>query len=302
MDASETDAAWLQQDRSLEQLQDRFPEDWQQVRDRLIAASGQGQAGVHRLLAEYRPRRGGPRDRAATRAVELRLRVQRRMLQQVLQSWSDRTESGVEEGSIRFRRFDGAILQRVLFRQGLERKPVRMLPFAVAWRLARQRNRLMPLVRQRGIYCFYSRPLLTRIARIAAGRPVLEIGAGDGTLTRMLRQVGVDAHAADDYSWAAYIDYPDWVERAGARTALERHRPEVVVCSWPPSDNTFERHVFAAPSVRTYIAILSSDPNEAGSPHAYRSQAAFVAQSDPQLDRLVLPPGRNRVQMFQRVQ
>ncbi|WP_375386859.1 hypothetical protein [uncultured Amnibacterium sp.] len=291
---------WLRADRDLDELQQRFPEEWERARARLLTASESGRPGYDRLIAELTPAPNGPRDRAPSKAQQVSTAVQRRMVRLALQSASDRNESGVEQGAIRFRRFDGLLLQRVLFTRGLVRKPVRMRSFRVAWRLAAQRDRLMPLVRPRGIWCFYSDAFVRRVAGMAEGTRAVEIAAGDGTLTRFLQVAGADVVATDDHSWSGRIDFPGWVERADAETALRRYEPQVVLCSWPPAGNGFEAAVLRTPSVRTYLVVLGADPREAGNPDAYRDQTAFDMVEDPELSALVLPPGRNRVVVFTR--
>ena len=294
------DLEWLRRDRDLDELQQRFPQEWERARSRLLTASGAGRRGYDRLMAELRPAPQGPRDRAPSKAQQVSALVQRRMVRLALQSASDRSESGVAEGAIRFRRFDGALLQRVLFAGGLVRKPVRLPVFRVAWRLAAQRDRLLPLVRPQGIYCFYSAAFVRRLVRMTAGSRAVEIGAGDGTLSRFLQVKGAEVTATDDHSWSDRIDFPSWVEQADAETALRRHEPDFVLCSWPPAGNDFEAAVFRTPSVRTYVAVVSADPREAGNEAAYREQTAFTMKEDPALSRLVLPPGRNRVLVFTR--
>jgi hypothetical protein len=99
-------------------------------------------------------------------------------------------------GRARFNLVNGYIAQKLLFRRDLERKPVPLAWFRTLWPLLRQRRMLLPLVQPKGIYCFYSDRLIKRLARLIGDRPCLEISAGDGTLTRLLRCVG--QHAAVD--------------------------------------------------------------------------------------------------------
>ncbi|MCG7284771.1 class I SAM-dependent methyltransferase [Cellulomonas sp. ACRRI] len=47
------------------------------------------------------------------------------------------------------------------------------------------------------MYCFYSGALLRRVPRLIAGREVLEIAAGDGTLAGFLRERGEDVVATE---------------------------------------------------------------------------------------------------------
>jgi 16S rRNA A1518/A1519 N6-dimethyltransferase RsmA/KsgA/DIM1 with predicted DNA glycosylase/AP lyase activity len=42
-----------------------------------------------------------------------------------------------------------------------------------------------------------------------ASRSCLEIGAGDGTLTRFLKNQGVQIIATDNHSWKNAVDYPE---------------------------------------------------------------------------------------------
>ncbi len=111
----------------------------------------------------------------------------------------------------------------------------------------------------------------------------------------------MDVRASDDFSWGAHVDYDaDLVERLDAAKALRVHRPEVVVCSWPPPGNDFERRVFETPSVQTYVAVVSPTEADAGDWTSYRSQEAFEMTVHRRLGRRVLPVGRSRVLVFER--
>lgn len=301
MPTSREDLEWLESERTLEELQERFPREWERVQVRLKSAADQGRPGIDGLIRELAPVTRGTRDRATALGRQVSVTAQRRMVQQALRSVSDRAESGVEEGVIRLGRTDARLLQGALFAGGLVRKPANLLRFRIAWRLARGRNRLLPLVRAQGIYCFYSAALIRRLVRLVGGRRALEIAAGDGTLTRFLRDAGADVTATDDQSWSGRIAFPSWVQRADARTALRQHAPEVVLCSWPPAGNAFERDVFATASVQRYIVITSTDPREAGDRAVYESPPGFRRRIDPALSRLVLPRGRNQVLVFDRI-
>ena len=279
---------WLAEEPSTTELAAAFPEEWREIeRDigRLLARdNAQGvTAYVASLTARPRPRRSRKQD-ALTEEIRRHLAVA--LLRQVRMS----VATGVTEGVVRFNLVNGWVAQRLLFARGLERKPVSMRAFRLAWPVLWQRRRLMPLVERRGIYCFYSKPLVDRLAAIIGPRTCLEIGAGDGTLARFLAAAGVDVIATDDHSWNRSISYPEWVERVDARTALRRHRPTVVLCSWPPPGNAFEREVFKTPSVELYVVIGAAAEHNAGNWSDYRSQEAFDVAEDPTLSALVLPP------------
>ena len=198
--------------------------------------------------------------------------------------------TGVSEGRVRFNLVNGFLAQRLLFRRDLERKPVPLRLFRMIWPLLGQRRLLMPLVQPKGIWCFYSKPLISQLAGIIGNRTCLEIAAGDGTLSRFLAGAGVRITATDDYSWSDSITFPDTVLQQDARTALRVHQPQVVLCSWPPAGNPFEQHVFTTASVQQYIVIGSRHEHSTGNWVAYRQQTGFDLICDERLSRLVLPP------------
>jgi hypothetical protein len=75
-----------------------------------------------------------------------------------------------------------------------------------------------------------------------------------------------------------------------AGAALRSYAPEVVICSWPPANNQFERDVFKTHSVQLYIVISSRYPFASGNWSDYNSQSAFDCVQDETLSNLVLPP------------
>lgn len=121
-------------------------------------------------------------------------------------------------------------------------------------------------------------------------RSCLEIAAGDGTLSRFLGEEGVNIIATDDHSWTHAIDYPDDVKNMGAKQALQQYQPQVVVCSWPPPGNNFERQIFSTKTVELYLVIGSRYKFASGNWQDYASQGAFDYVIDPKLSGLVIPP------------
>jgi hypothetical protein len=198
--------------------------------------------------------------------------------------------TGIEKGKVRFNLLNGYAAQKLLFANALERKPVSMFLFRLLWPLLWQRRLLMPLVQPEGIYCFYSRQLVSELAALIGRQTCLEIAAGDGTLTRFLMDSGVRITATDDYSWKHEVKYPEFVVRKDAREALREYAPEVVLCSWPPAGNIFEQQVFRTKSVKLYIVISSRHRFAAGNWDDYQEQSLFEYEEDEALSRLVLPP------------
>lgn len=204
--------------------------------------------------------------------------------------------------NIRFNLWDGTLLQKLLFKKGLERKPVSLRFFRLMWRFVTNKKILMPLVNKQGIYCFYSKDLIRELAVRIGQNPCLEIGAGDGTLTAFLRMQQMDCRATDDYSWEHYIQYPDFVEKLDAKSALKKYSPKVVICSWPVPGNHYEKHVFRTESVDLYIVIGTRSPAYTCDFETYFQLEHFSMELDEGLSSLVLPPSdENAVYLFRRI-
>ena len=286
-------AAWLAGSPRLTELRSAYPEEWERV-EREVGALVRGgdpeqiKARIAAAAAPPDPRPGHARPQKVVVAEAVRRQMLLAATRQALLA----VETGVAHGTLRLGLVSGLVLQRLLFERDLRRRAVPYTPFRLAWPLLPDRRRLMPLVMEQGIYCFYSRPLLKGLARIIAGRPCVEIAAGDGTLSRLLAERGVQVTATDDHSWERVVSYDRHgveVQRLDARSALRTLAPEVVLCSWPPPDNTFERHVFTTPSVRTYVLITPRQEVAAGDWNAYRAQRTFDWAEDRRLSRYVLP-------------
>lgn len=275
---------------SLEWLSHKYPQEWDQARRRLsrLLAEG-GRDALKNYLTTATDRQRSPQDRREPDHVQAAAAVRRHMTLELVRQACVAHGAGVSQGPVRFGRVNGFVLQRLLFERGLRRKPVSLVLFRAVWPLLTQRRLLLPLVMQQGIYCFYSRRLISAIARLVDDRPCLEIAAGDGTLSRFLRDEGVPITATDDYSWDHAIKFGCDIERLDAQRALRTHAPEVVICSWPPPGNTFEKHVFDTPSVQLYILLTSRHAYAAGNPAAYTAQTGFDVDHDPALSRLILP-------------
>lgn len=289
---------WLQTQPSLDDLGTEFPEVLETVRHELAAILAGGSAGalpsyLRRMTQEerlvrkqYDCCRGDSKNAARLVRQIVRMRTAHLAVKQHLISEA----TGIKKGKVRFNLINGFIAQKLLFADGLERKPVSLNLFRMFWPLLPQRRLLMPLVQPQGIYCFYSRQLVDALAALIEVRPCLEIAAGDGTLTRFLADRGVPITASDDQSWQHEVKYPPFVVKLGAQEALHEYVPEVVLCSWPPAGNTFERQVFRTKSVQLYIVISSRHRFAAGNWEDYRAQSVFDFAVDEKLSRLVLPP------------
>lgn len=289
---------WLRGGPSLAELKTRFPEEWEAVSDELAAIFAsrepeQLQAYLAGLAAPAaaQPNRVGQRpNQKKLEAAAIARLIRHRMAHLALKGYVLSAAVGGKRGKIRFNWLNGFVAQKLLFARELERKPVSPFWFRLIWPLVWQKALLMPLVEAKGIYCFYSKPLIEALARLIGGRECLEIAAGDGTLSRFLATEGVKATATDDYSWKRAVNYPEMVLKMDAAQALKKFKPAVVICSWPPANNGFERQVFTQPGVELYIVIGSRHTFASGNWTDYRAQTTFALEEDRQLGRGVLPP------------
>jgi hypothetical protein len=291
---------WLRTGPTLRELRERYPAEWQALSDQPadIFASGKPE-----MLRDFMRRLGEPAAAGAPRAETdtLSRLVRQRMAHLALKNYLLYAAVGGKGGKLRFNWLNGFIAQKLLFAHDLVRKPVSPFWFSLFWPLLRQRALLMPLVEPKGIYCFYGRPLIDGLARLIGARECLEIAAGDGTLSRFLAGAGVKITASDDHSWRHAVDFPESVVKLDASQALRRHRPRVVVCSWPPANNRFERDVFKQASVELYVVIGSRHEFASGNWRDYRAQSTFDMIEDKHLGRWVLPPELGAtVYLFQR--
>ena len=306
MRPSEDVARWLAQRPSLDELKGRYPKWWEETGSDLLDVLGQRRLGlVAEHLARVRAVEAAALEKIAGKKAErdgaVRDLVKSRMAILAMEQILAGAVLGKDAGPLRFNRWNGIILQKLLFRRDLERKPVSLFWFRIWWPLLPQRRFLIPLVQPKGIYCFFSKPLLKGLAKKIGNKTTLEVAAGDGTLSRFLAAEGVNIRATDNYSWSHAISYPPDVERNSVGPALSAHRPEAVICSWPPAGNDFERVIFSFPTVKLYIVIASRHSFAAGNWKDYGLQKNFTWTRDETLSRYVLPPDLDpAVYLFQK--
>jgi hypothetical protein len=257
---------------SLKELQDAYPRDWAAVQLKLSVILPRGD---REELLRYVASQRGIRHQLAVAAIK---------------QLSVAAITGVDDGRVRFNLLNGKVAQKLLFDGGgFVRKPVSSFWFRLVWPLVWQKRFLMPLVASKGIYCFYSKPLIKALATLIGDRQCVEIAAGDGTLSRFLTDAGVCVTATDDHSWSD-VQFPDSVIREDAAVSLRTRGGQVVLCSWPPANNRFERAVFKPGSAETYIVIGSRHQFASGNWTSYREQTTFSYREAPELSKLVLPP------------
>jgi hypothetical protein len=294
----------------LHELMERYPDIWRSAGPELIATLEEGQAQSFKNYSAkaksieqiWHSRIRKSRHNAKVIESALPHLIKSRMALLSLQQCYQAAALGKAVGKIRFNLINGYIIQKLLFSHDLTRKPASLKWFAFWWRFISQKRLLMPLVQPKGIYCFYSRELIQELRALIGDKTCLEIAAGDGTLGRFLVDAGVRVWATDNQSWSHAIEYPEAVERLGAKQALEKYQPEAVVCSWPPPGNTFEQRVFSTRSVKIYIVISSRYKFAGGNWDHYAEQTRFEWGPDRKLSSLVIPPElESAVLVFRRI-
>ena len=284
---------WFENQPSLEELQNMFPDDWAAAEDELAEAiRDKNHSRLDTLLRPKVPspsqtgkRRAGLNPREARDL--LRRLVRQRMAALAIERYLKMSLTSGKKQSVPT--IDRLIFQYLFFDRNYGRKLVSDRAYRLLWPLVRRPNLLLPLAEAHGIYCFYSRRFIMGICELIGQRGCIEIASGDGALARFIRARGTTITAYDDYSWAGKITYPSDVVKCDAAGAVRLHDPEVVICSWPPAKNNFEQHVFRAGSVQRYIVIGSEHKFAFGNWLTYRAQRAFTMRKDADLGRLLLP-------------
>lgn len=300
---------WLNSNPTFEALIEKYPSIWAKVGREIIDTANTGQS--HRLNDSalkaksdamlWRNRIVKSRMNPNVTKQAISHIVKSRMLILTLDKGYLAAAAGRTSGKVRFSLWDGMIIQKLLFSKDFVRKPVSIKCFNFWWRVVLQKKLLMPMLQDKGIYCFYSSDLIAELGMLIARRSCVEIAAGDGTLSRFLNGAGYKTRATDDFSWNFAIDYPEAVENLKAKQALVKYNPKVVICSWAPPDNSFERQVFNSKSVELYIAIGSRHRFVSGNWEDYEKQKSFSWKIDEHLSSLVIPPSAgNAVLVFRR--
>lgn len=114
----------------------------------------------------------------------------------------------------------------------------RPLPAAELRRIGRDQFRIW--CARNAVYAYPSLELVEWLRELIAGRPAIEVGAGNGHLGRSLGIPMTDSGmqlmpaVADHYRalGQAPTNPPDCVELLGAEEAVAKYRPQVVVASW----------------------------------------------------------------------
>jgi hypothetical protein len=118
---------------------------------------------------------------------------------------------------------------------------------------------------------------------LAEHQPIVEIGAGSGYMTTLMRQHGIDVIGTDPG-----LDYIDVIEHGRfdpmqicieGKTAVRRFRDRTVFCSWPSLNGTWFRQALRAMRIGQRIILVEEDSCGDESTWDYRD-ACFAREAD----------------------
>jgi hypothetical protein len=187
--------------------------------------------------------------------------------------------------------FDKMICNILFYIPYGQRKAASSLAVKTLWPFVKNKTAAIATAKKLGFYCLYTNRFIKLVKNISKDQHVLEIAAGSGILTLLLQKAGVQCRATDDLSWGHAVSFGRHVEDLDATKAIKKYSPMVVICSWPPPDNSFERSVFVSPSVDTYIVVGSKHQFATGARTDYMQQVGFEMKVVEGVERLLAPPG-----------
>lgn len=286
----------LKKDISLDELGHQYPFEWKQASEKVLSVIGQkSPERINSLLATSLAEFQLIQKRMTTansvnhlslcvsRSIYLRLTIL------AIQEFSIAHATKSSQGSLKLSILNGLVLQSIFFKKGLERKIVSYPLYKFFWKYISQKEVFMTLIQPKGLYCFYAKPLLAKLVKIIESSSCLEVAAGDGLLGLSLQKKGLSIRITDDYSWADRVVIPSQVENLSAADALNKYHPRVVICSWPPADNTFEKEIFSSPHTQLYIVLGSKNIGATGNSTTYKRQKDFSCILDEHLSSYLLP-------------
>jgi hypothetical protein len=111
---------------------------------------------------------------------------------------------------------------------------------------------------------------------LEANQPIVEVGAGTGFMTALMRHRGIDVIGTDigdvGYSFKTGRYDPSQL-RLQAKTAVRRYRDRTVFCSWPTYDHTWMRQALRAMRIGQRAIIIEEDSCAEETAWEYRNRS-----------------------------
>jgi hypothetical protein len=111
---------------------------------------------------------------------------------------------------------------------------------------------------------------------LEANQPIVEVGAGTGFMTALMRHRGIDVIGTDigDVGYCFKTGRYDPSQlRLQAKTAVRRYRDRTVFCSWPTYDHTWMRQALRAMRIGQRAIIIEEDSCAEETAWEYRNRS-----------------------------
>ena len=285
---------------SLDRMMELFPDQWRDVDrslDQLFARNNAAELGafmtqtreqMHHWRQKMQNSPGDAHLLETALSHLLRGRMAFEALNLRLHALLGQNDHRPQEGLSRYNHF---LAKKVLRLSAVKSLPPPAAWMRFFWHLVTQKGTLISLLAQSGTYAVFTGEFIHELAFMLRGAQALEVGAGDGALAKFLKMEGIDIIPTDDYSWSHKIRFGAHVLKLEAGEALKQFAPSLVLCSWPPPGNTFERLIFNTKSVMTYIVIGSRHPFATADRDAYKDAGdTFSCERSPSLENALFPP------------
>ena len=288
----------LDQATSIESLMRRYPEQWDGVKDSISRAlNAENPEIVSELLtkADTNARSWHNRVKVASQITKARTEalphlVKSRMIHLAVKKVLDRSLNAGNSDIVQSK-LDKILCNFLFYAPYGQHRPASSLAVKTLWPAVRDKTAAVAKAKKLGFYCLYTDKFINFVRKVSKDQNVLEIAAGSGILTLLLQKSGVACRATDDLSWGHAVRFGRHVEDLDAAKALKKYNPIVVLCSWPPPENSFEESVFLSASVDTYIVVGSKHHFATGARDHYLKQKDFTMEVVACPDKLLAPPG-----------
>ncbi len=286
----------------------KYPEHWDGVKDQISnALKADRPEIVSELLVKAdaiarnwhsRAEAGSQSNKSRTEALPHL--VKSRMIHLAIKKVLDRSLK-LDDKSVVQSAFDKMLCNFLFYVPYGQHQAPNSLAVKALWPLVRNKTAAVARAKKLGFYCLYTDRFIKLVKNLSQNQNVLEIAAGSGVLTLLLQKAGVECKATDDLSWGHAVRFGRHVEDLEAAKAIKKYVPKVVLCSWPPPDNSFEQSVFLSPSVETYIVVGSRHHFATGARADYLKQNSFSMEVVADANHLLAPPGlEGEVLLFKR--
>ena len=171
----------------------------------------------------------------------------------------------------------------------LERWGFDFLMYRIAWDMQKDfkmpgpaRDRNLHQLRDEAINEFgFSLPSKELLDVLEEHQPIVEIGAGTGYMTRLMRNRGIEVIGTDIGFGQRFAcgTFDQYQLRIPGKTAVRRFRDHTVFCAWPSLWETWFRQALRAMQVGQKLVVIEEDACAEDSAWDYRDQS-FVKIGD----------------------